>query len=66
MTEERTLTDNEIRAELRRIDASETVTVSSWEAQFIEDNAFRGLHTALTTGQRIKAMEIIERYRDDA
>jgi len=70
--------DEEIRAQLKRIDEAEDLRVSSWEAGFIQ-NILYGWPTKnfperstemvsfrLSKKQHIKAMEIIKRYKIDA
>jgi len=53
--------DEELREELKSIDVSEFVTVSSWEADFIESVVYE-YEGPLSDEQRDKAEEIIEKY----
>jgi hypothetical protein len=61
--------DMELCEELADIDQDDDVSVSDWEASFIESVALprsrfpRGDHVPLTPRQREKAVQIIEKYR---
>ena len=58
----RPLTDVEIRDTLLAIDVSEEITVSTWEAEFL-DSAVYNWHGEWTVAQRATAAKIAERYR---
>jgi hypothetical protein len=59
--EERAVNDDEILDALRELDEDEDVTVTSWEAEFIESVVFKG-NGRLTQRQGEKALEILSRY----
>lgn len=59
------MTDEDIREELRIVDKKEDVTVTSWEADFIENVAYRS-ERPLSESQRERAEEIIEKYGDES
>lgn len=58
----RKMTDEEVRDELREIDEDDDVTVTGWEAEFIESVVYKNGKIPLTQTQYDKCVEIIERY----
>lgn len=56
--------DHDIRDRLKDIDVDEEVTVTSWEADFIESVCYRDTHRVLTDDQIKKALEIIHAYEE--
>lgn len=55
------MTDAELREELKFIDVSEDVTVTSWEAGFIENVVYK-YDGPLSEDQRKTAEQIIDKY----
>ena len=57
-------TDEDILAALQAIDHDEDVTVTSWEAKFIESVVYGSAAPGreLTTKQRLVAIEIVDHY----
>jgi hypothetical protein len=56
-----TYDDETIKKELKAIDEDDTVTVESWEANFIESIVYKQTYS-LTARQTSTALDIIERY----
>ncbi len=57
----RPLTDVEIRDTLLAIDVCEEITVSTWEAEFLDSAVYNGKEW--TVAQRATAAKIAERHR---
>jgi len=55
------MTDQEIREALEDIDCDENVTVTSWEAEFIDSVVYK-YKGPLSGPQRKSAEQIIEKY----
>lgn len=53
--------DNDLRDMLKELDKDEDIEVSSWEASFIEDIAYKTLGD-LTDRQREKIIQILAKY----
>ncbi len=56
------VTDGEIRRRLQDVDEDDEVTVSTWEAGFIEGVVYKNSAWSLTDQQRKIAMQILEKY----
>lgn len=59
------MSDDEIRSALREIDSNEEITVTSFEADFLESVLFKFPHRPLSEKQRAVAQQILERYGYD-